>query len=153
MYTYIKICYIHIDLSVFNRGNLLNCLYHCLNLYENLPNLAVLVYTYIKICYIHIDLTVFNRGNLLNWLYHGLNLHENLQNLAALVLCAYIKVLLMAALIRTYYIHTSMKNTNNLQITTHTVQVCTFHDGCKQGIDQQILNRKSISRKITHPQS
>jgi len=28
-------------------------------------------------------------------------------------------------------------------------QVCTFHDGCKQGIDQQIFNRKSISRKIT----
>ena len=27
------------------------------------------------------------------------------------------------------------------------VQVCTFHDGCKQGIDQQIFNRKSISRK------
>jgi len=33
------------------------------------------------------------------------------------------------------------------------IQVCTFHDGCKQGIDQQIFNRKSISRKITHPQS
>jgi len=32
-------------------------------------------------------------------------------------------------------------------------QVCTFHDGCKQGIDQQFFNRKSISRKITHPQS
>ena len=31
--------------------------------------------------------------------------------------------------------------------------VGTFHDGCKQGIDQQIFNRKSISRKITHPQS
>jgi len=31
--------------------------------------------------------------------------------------------------------------------------ICTFHDGCKQGIDQQIFNRKSISRKITHPQS
>jgi len=29
---------------------------------------------------------------------------------------------------------------------------CTFHDGCKQGIDQQIFNRKSMSRKITHPQ-
>jgi len=25
------------------------------------------------------------------------------------------------------------------------IQVCTFHDGCKQGIDQQIFNRKSIS--------
>jgi len=25
------------------------------------------------------------------------------------------------------------------------VRVCTFHDGCKQGIDQQIFNRKSIS--------
>jgi len=33
------------------------------------------------------------------------------------------------------------------------LQVCTFHDGCKQGIDQQIFNRKSISRKIPHPQS
>ena len=33
------------------------------------------------------------------------------------------------------------------------VQVCTFHDGCKQGVDQQIFNRKLISRKITHPQS
>jgi len=32
------------------------------------------------------------------------------------------------------------------------VQVCTFHDGCKQGIDQQIFNRKSISRKIGHRQ-
>jgi len=35
----------------------------------------------------------------------------------------------------------------------HRNQVCIFHDGCKQGIDQQIFNRKSISRKITHPQS
>ena len=33
------------------------------------------------------------------------------------------------------------------------VWVYTFHDGCKQGIDQQIFNRKSISRKITHTQS
>jgi len=33
------------------------------------------------------------------------------------------------------------------------VQVCTFYDGCKQGIDLQIFNRKSISRKITNPQS
>jgi len=33
------------------------------------------------------------------------------------------------------------------------IQVCTFHDGCKQGIDQQIFNRKLISPKITHPQS
>jgi len=33
------------------------------------------------------------------------------------------------------------------------LSACTFHDGCKQGIDQQIFNRKSISRKITHPQS
>jgi len=32
-------------------------------------------------------------------------------------------------------------------------QVCTFHDGCMQGIDQQIFNRKSISREITHSQS
>ena len=35
----------------------------------------------------------------------------------------------------------------------HNLQVCTFHDVCKQGIDQQICNRKSISRKIMHPQS
>ena len=34
-----------------------------------------------------------------------------------------------------------------------SIQVCTFHDGCKQRIDQQIFNRKSISRKITHPLS
>ena len=34
-----------------------------------------------------------------------------------------------------------------------SIQVCTFHDGCEQGIDQQIFNRKAISRKITHPQS
>jgi len=34
-----------------------------------------------------------------------------------------------------------------------SIQVFTSHDGCKQGIDQQIFNRKSISRKITHPQS
>ena len=33
------------------------------------------------------------------------------------------------------------------------IQVCTFHDGCKQGIDQQIFNSKSISGKITHLQS
>jgi len=83
--------------------------------------LAVLVYIYIKICYIHVGLTVFNWGNLLNWLNHGLILYENLQSLAALF-GAYIKILLMAALICTYYIHASMKNTNNLQITTHTVQ-------------------------------
>ena len=25
-------------------------------------------------------------------------------------------------------------------------QVCAFHDGCKQGINQKIFNRKSISR-------
>ena len=34
-----------------------------------------------------------------------------------------------------------------------SVQVCTFHGGCKQGIGPQIFNRKSISRKITHSQS
>jgi len=37
--------------------------------------------------------------------------------------------------------------------SSKSMKVCTFHDGCKQGIDQQIFNRKSISRKITHPQS
>jgi len=84
--------------------------------------LAVLVYAYIKICYIHIDLTIFNRGNLLNC--HGLSwfkLHENLRNLAAL-LCAFIKILLMAALICTYYIHRSMKNTKYLQTIANTLQ-------------------------------
>ena len=35
----------------------------------------------------------------------------------------------------------------------YTDKVCTFHDGCKQGIDQQIFSRKSISRKIMYPQS
>jgi len=86
------------------------------NIYYKNKIYQICLFWYIKICYIHIDFTVFNRGNLLNWLYHGLNLYENLRNLAAM-LCAYIKILLMAALI---YLHTSMKNTNNLQITTHT---------------------------------
>jgi len=36
---YIKICYIHIDLTDFNWGDLLNCFYHGLNLYENLAAL------------------------------------------------------------------------------------------------------------------
>jgi len=31
--------------------------------------------------------------------------------------------------------------------------LCILHDECKQGIDQQIFDAKSISRKITHPQS
>ena len=35
-----------------------------------------------------------------------------------------------------------------IQTCTISIQVCTFHDVCKQGIDQQIFNRKSISRKI-----
>jgi len=35
---------------------------------------------------------------------------------------------LMAALICTYYVQTSMKNINNLQITTQTVQYI-FHKG------------------------
>jgi len=39
------------------------------------------------------------------------------------------------------------------KLAHNSIQVCTSHDGCKQGIDQQIFNRKSISRKITHPQS
>jgi len=43
--------------------------------------------------------------------------------------------------------------TNLGHFTTLMFQVCTFYDGCKQGIDQHIFNRKSISRKITHPQS
>jgi len=34
-----------------------------------------------------------------------------------------------------------------------SIQVSTLHDGCKQGIDQQIFKRKWISHKITHPQS
>jgi len=61
----------------------------------------------------------------LNWVYYGLNLYENLQNLAAL-LGAYIKMLLMAALICTYTVRTykhamlAMKNklqTNNTHCT------------------------------------
>jgi len=36
----------------------------------------------------------------------------------------------------------------SLDSVTALVEVCTFHDGCKQGINQQIFNRKSISRKI-----
>ena len=39
-----------------------------------------------------------------------------------------------------------------LKLAHISIQVCTFHDGCKQWIDQQIFNRKSILRKITHPQ-
>ena len=34
----------------------------------------------------------------------------------------------------------------------HISMYCTFHDGCKEGIDLQIFNRKSISCKITHTQ-
>jgi len=36
VYAYIKIGYIHIDITVFNRGNQLNWLCHDLNVYENL---------------------------------------------------------------------------------------------------------------------
>ena len=32
-----------------------------------------------------------------------------------------------------------------LKLAHISIQVCTFHDGCKQGIDQQIFNRKSIT--------
>jgi len=65
--------------------------------------------------------------------------------------------------INTHYINTSsvheyqwrlamvVQQKAKLQVLMH--QVCTYHDGCKQGIDQQIFNRKSISSKITHPQS
>jgi len=35
----------------------------------------------------------------------------------------------------------------------HSHMPVSFLSRCKQGIDQQIFNRKSISRKITHPQS
>ena len=41
----------------------------------------------------------------------------------------------------------------NERVMFNLFRGCTFHDGCKQGINQQIFNRKSISRKITHPQS
>ena len=40
-----------------------------------------------------------------------------------------------------------------IQVAHISIQACTFHDVCKQGIDQQIFNRKSISRKIKHPRS
>jgi len=33
------------------------------------------------------------------------------------------------------------------------IQLSALHDGCKQGIDKQMFNRKWISRQITHPQS
>jgi len=33
------------------------------------------------------------------------------------------------------------------------LQVSTLYNGCKQGIYRQIFIRKSISRRITHPQS
>ena len=36
-----------------------------------------------------------------------------------------------------------------IQVAHISIQACTFHDVCKQGIDQQIFNRKSISRKIS----
>jgi len=38
-----KICYIHIDFTVFLNVILLNWLYHGLNLYENLQILAALI--------------------------------------------------------------------------------------------------------------
>ena len=44
-----KICYIHTDFTVFNRGILLNCLYHGLKLYEILRNLAALLCAYTRI--------------------------------------------------------------------------------------------------------
>jgi len=49
VHAYIEICCIHTDFTVFNRGNLLNWLYHGLKLYENLRNLAALLCAYIKI--------------------------------------------------------------------------------------------------------
>ena len=55
-----------------------------------------------------------------------------------------------------YILYLPCTYTDHVYITCfaiYFIQVCTFHDGCKQGIDQQIFNRKSISRKITHPQS
>jgi len=43
---------------------------------------------------------------------------------------------------------------HSLEAFSLPLRTLTFHDdGCKQGIDQQIFNRKSISRKITHLQS
>jgi len=44
-------------------------------------------------------------------------------------------------------------NKNYMQCDLSTVEytgveVCTFHDGCKQGIDQQIFNRKSFHVKL-----
>jgi len=41
----------------------------------------------------------------------------------------------------------------NPSLEKKLIEGCTFHNGRKQGIDQQIFNRKSISRKITYPQS
>jgi len=40
-----------------------------------------------------------------------------------------------------------------LYMTAHFsyVQVCTLHNAGRQGINQQIFNRKSTSRKIMQP--
>jgi len=40
-----------------------------------------------------------------------------------------------------------------IQTSTYLYWSMYFPRRCKQGIDQQIFNRKWISRKITHPQS
>jgi len=40
---------------------------------------------------------------------------------------------------------------STMQALDNDYKVSTFQDGCKQGIGQQPFNRKSISRKITHP--
>jgi len=45
-YTLIKICFIHIDLTIFNQGNLLNWLDHGLNFCKNLQNVAELLCAY-----------------------------------------------------------------------------------------------------------
>ena len=77
LFWYIKICYIHIDFTVFNRGSLLNWLYHGLNLYENLRNLAALLCAYIKILlmtarlYLHTDTSTKNTDNNLQITTHA----------------------------------------------------------------------------------
>jgi len=48
----------------------------------------------------------------------------------------------------------SLKNKEAIcTLLVSTIQISTLNDGCKQEIDQQLFNRKSISRKITDPQS
>ena len=81
--------------------------------------------------------------HVLSWcVWYGLHLSRNLKSTSVSVCFQRIRWLPSAFVFLRW-----------LKLAHIFIQVCTFHDGCKQGIDQQIFNRKSISRKITHPQS